>query len=116
MNNIKKILSGEFLNHDFLRKNIGYVLFIIGIFFFYIVLGSYGDLRVGERESLKNKVNDLGEKSIIYESELMQQSLQSSVYEEIKKRHLNLIKHQEPIKIIFVTENKINGRKKKNNK
>lgn len=114
MNNVKKILSGEFLNNDLFRKNIGYILFFIGIFFFYIVIGSYGDLRVGERESLKKKVNDLSEKSIMYESELMQQSLQSSVYEQIKKRDLNLIKPQEPIKIIFV-ENKINGRKKKNN-
>ncbi len=116
MNSIKKILRGDFLNNDFVKKNIAYIIFLIVIFFFYIILNSYGDLKVGERESMKRIVNDLREKSIMYESELMQQSLQSSVYKQIKNRNLDLIQQQEPVKIIFIKQEKTNGRKKTNNK
>jgi len=100
---LKKILSGEFLATEFVIKNRVYITLLLGLIFFNILTSSYGDLRAGKKESLNNEIANLKEKSVTYEALLMQQSLQSSVLEQINKRNIGLIKQKEPIKIIIIT-------------
>ncbi|MEA3450804.1 MAG: FtsL-like putative cell division protein [Bacteroidota bacterium] len=110
MNKFMKILSGDFLSNDFIKNNRKYLVFLLLIIFSIILLSSYGDLKAGKKDSLKKEIIILREKSVTYEALLMQQNLQSTVLEQINRRNIGLIKQKEPIKIIFITKDKLNER------
>jgi hypothetical protein len=106
MTTIKKILSGEILKDEFLKQNASFLFFIFGLLFFYIIISSLGDLQAGKIETEKKIVAELREKSIMYESELMKESLESNVLKLVKEKNLDLIEPQKPIMIINVKEQK----------
>ncbi len=70
-----------------------------------IVFSYYGDLKIAQINTKKQKIEKLREKSLYLEATLMQMSLESMVYEQVKERKLGLVKPNEPILIIKTTAN-----------
>ncbi len=75
-------------------------MYIFGGVFIMIILSYYGDIKVAQISKQKKYIESLREKSLYYEATLMQMSLESKVYEQVKERNLDLIKPNEPILII----------------
>lgn len=107
MNNLRKFLSGEILKSKVLKKNVKYLILIFIIMFIYIVYGAIGVFQVAKIDEQKKIIYEKNQKSIIITSELMNMSLKTQIYKEIKKRGMELEKLSEPPKkIIIYIDNK----------
>ncbi len=106
MNNLRKFLSGEILKSKVLKKNVKYLILIFIIMFIYIVYGAIGVFQVAKIDEQKKIIYKKNQKSIIITSELMNMSLKTQIYQEIKKRGMELEKLSEPPKkiIIYIDE------------
>lgn len=106
MTGLKKIISGEFFKSKFWRKNTFFIALIILMTFIYITISSYGDLLSGKIDYEKSKLSKLNEKYVMYESKLMQMTLESNIEQKIKKINSTLKRPSEPILIIEIDTTK----------
>lgn len=104
MKGLHKILSGDLLKSDFLKKNSRYLLFLFAVVFLYIVYGSIGVFQVAKINEKKIEIENLRQKSILFSSELMKISLESQVYQEILDRDMDLQRLSEPPKRIVINK------------
>jgi len=102
MEKLHKILSGDLLKSDFLRKNSRFILFLFALVFLYIIYGSLGVFQEARINEKKKKIENLRQKSILVSAELMQISLESQVYQEILDRNMDLQRLSEPPKRIII--------------
>lgn len=105
MSLIEKILSGEILQNEFLRKNLRFLVLIFSLFFVFVIIGAIGSFKVASIQELKNEITDLKEESVFMQSELMHASLINEVDAEVKKRNIGLNKLSKPPKIIEINSN-----------
>jgi uncharacterized membrane-anchored protein YitT (DUF2179 family) len=99
------IITGRILYKDFWRKHTLFLFSFFVAIFVMIVFSYYGDLKIAQINTKKQKIEKLREKSLYLEATLMQMSLESMVYEQVKERKLGLVKPNEPILIIKTTAN-----------
>jgi len=109
MKGFKKILSGDFFKSNFWKKNSTFFAFTILLAFIYILIGSYGDILSGKIDYEKYQLTKLNEKYVMYESKLMQLTLESNIEQKVKKINPSLKRPAEPILIIEIDTTK-NGR------
>ncbi|MBN2893171.1 MAG: hypothetical protein JXL97_14975 [Bacteroidales bacterium] len=107
---LRKILSGEILQNEFLRKNLRYLILIFGLFFVLVIIGAIGDFKTAQIQELNSEIAELKENSVFISSELMHLSLVNVVNKEIQDRNIGLKKLSKPPRII---ELKIEDNKKK---
>lgn len=102
MKGFKKIISGDFFKSKFWRKNSIFFAFIIFMTFIYITINSYGDILSGKIDYEKNKLSKINEKYVMYESKLMQITLESNIWQKVKTINPALKRPSEPILIIEI--------------
>lgn len=104
MKKIHKILSGDLLKSDFIKKNARYIIFLFGMVFLYILYGSIGVFQIAKIDEKQIEIENLRQKSILYSSELMKVSLESEVYQQVVNRNMDIQKLSEPPQRIIINK------------
>lgn len=101
---IKGVIDGSILGNEKVAKQIPFVLYLCMLIMVYITIRYHAESLVRKEARLQNELKEMRAKSISTASELMFNSKQSVVAEEVKRRGLNLIEPQEPPMKLIVTE------------
>ncbi len=112
MNRLKKILSGEILQNEFLKKNIKFLIFIFLLFFCFVILEAIGDFKVAKIQKINSEIAELRENYVYVSSELMQLSLMNNVQKEIEDKNMGLEIISKPPLILQIKNNETDKKKK----
>lgn len=94
--NVKGFMKGDILRKDFMTKNAGFFLLIVGMMFVYVGIRYYVENDLKEINNLQRELKDVRIESITRSSELMEISKQSTVVKTINKKGLGLKESTEP--------------------
>ena len=100
----KTIIEGSFFTSKTFIKNIPFILFLAVLALFYITNRNQAEKRLNKINDTKELVRELRASSITIASELMILSMQTNVYDEVKKRNLKLIEPTEPPVQIIINQ------------
>ena len=89
-------MKGDILRKDFMTKNAGFFLLIVGMMFVYVGIRYYVENDLKEINNLQRELKDVRIESITRSSELMEISKQSTVVKTINKKGLGLKESTEP--------------------
>ena len=92
----KTIIEGNFFKSKTFIKNIPFILFLAVLAMFYITNRNQAERKLNEINDTKELVRELRASSITIASELMILSMQTNVFDEVKKINLKLIEPTEP--------------------
>lgn len=99
---LRIILSGDIFTTDFWKKHSTFIVFLLFIFFLYIIIGAYGDILTGKLQEKQKELENIKEKYIFYESEVLNKTLRSSIDTLLKQRNINIGKTNEPPYILVI--------------
>ncbi|MBO4333430.1 MAG: hypothetical protein J5875_09745 [Paludibacteraceae bacterium] len=94
--NVKGFMKGDILRKDFMTKNAGFFLLIVGLMFIYVGIRYYVENDLKEINNLQRELKDVRIEAITRSSELMEISKQSTVVKTINKKGLGLKESTEP--------------------
>lgn len=94
--NVKGFMKGDILRKDFMSKNAGFFLLIVGLMFIYVGIRYYVENDLKEINNLQRELKDVRIEAITRSSELMEISKQSTVVKTINKKGLGLKESTEP--------------------
>ena len=94
--NVKGFMKGDILRKDFMTKNAGFFLLIVGLMFIYVGIRYYVENDLKEINNLQRELKDVRIEAITRSSELMEISKQSTVVRTINKKGLGLKESTEP--------------------
>ena len=94
--NVKGFMKGDILRKDFMSKNAGFFLLIVGLMFIYVGIRYYVENDLKEINNLQRELKDVRIEAITRSSELMEISKQSTVVRTINKKGLGLKESTEP--------------------
>ena len=86
----KEFLNGKILDNKFLRKNWGYLLFLVFLAFIYIHNHFTVEALLKEHMTLTKELKDLKYESITISSEFMKKSKQSEVVRKVQENGIGL--------------------------
>ena len=89
-------MKGDILRKDFMTKNAGFFLLIVGLMFIYVGIRYYVENDLKEINNLQRELKDVRIEAITRSSELMEISKQSTVVRTINKKGLGLKESTEP--------------------
>lgn len=99
---LREIIDGSILTRKAVVKNIPFIAFLVLLALVSIANRNYSEKKINDATKLQREVKELRAKSITIASELMEISKQSSVYEEVGKRNLDLNEAKQPPYILEV--------------
>ena len=102
--NVKGFMKGDILRKDFMSKNAGFFLLIVGLMFIYVGIRYYVENDLKEINNLQRELKDVRIEAITRSSELMEISKQSTVVKTINKKGLGLKESTEPPYLIKRTK------------
>jgi hypothetical protein len=99
------IFNGNFLINDSSTKQAPFIFFLSIVAMFYIANGYYAESLVRNINKTNKQIKELHSQYIYTKSELMQESVQSSIVKKTQNQNLNLIEStQAPNKIVINTK------------
>lgn len=100
-----QLLSGKFLQNDWIRTNLAYLSFIYVLILVYIGIGYYAEGLVKKISKSEQEIKDLRSEYISVKSELMVKSKQSTVAKAMELYQTNIKETIIPPKKIVVQTN-----------
>ncbi len=107
---LKTIIDGTILTNKSVMKQIPFIIFLVGLALVSITNRNYSERKINDVSDLRQEVRELRANSITIASELMEISKQTTIFEEVKKRGINLQEAKAPpMKIIIDDKHKNNN-------
>ncbi|MDR3297006.1 MAG: hypothetical protein LBS94_02085 [Prevotellaceae bacterium] len=104
----RRVLSGLVKGNrnftEWVRKNFGFMLFLVGFGFLYITHHYWVDNMAKEKQRLAEKVRSLKEETIVVGARLTGMHSQASVKYEVERRGLNLMESTSPPTILMAND------------
>lgn len=94
---IRHILSGEFLNVEWLRSQSRYLGLLGVLLLLYVLSGYHAGMKQQELTQLKNEVQNLRYEYLTISAELAEMSLQSHVARELSMQGSSLQQNKTPL-------------------
>jgi len=93
---LKTIIDGTILTNKSVVKQIPFIIFLVVLALFSITNRNISEKKINEINDLRKEVRELRANSITIASELMEISKQTTIYEEVKRRNIDLQEATEP--------------------
>jgi hypothetical protein len=90
---------------EWVRKNFGFILFLVMFGFLYISHHYWVDSKAKDKQWLAEKVRNLKEEFIVVGAKLTSMHSQASVKREVERRGLNLMESTSPPTILVANDN-----------
>ncbi len=87
---LKTIIDGTILTNKSVVKQIPFIIFLVFLALVSITNRNFSEKKINEVNDLRKEVRELRANSITIASELMEISKQTIIYEEIKRRNIDL--------------------------
>lgn len=97
---IQSWLNGEVFRQETVRKQYKLVALIVALVFFYILAGYHSDRQQRRLSDMKAEVRDLRFRQLTLSTELMRNTRQSQIAEQLREQGSRLTENTHPVTLI----------------